>query len=286
MPQLSIIIPTYNRPDYLRATVEQVLEQNFTDFELIIIDQSPEPISLPSDSRLHYYHFATRLGAPQAKNEGIARANGEIFVFLDDDIKLSSKDFLAEHSVCYTDPIVGGVAGRVLDQVVRPNTRSTQSIITWGGRTVENLTGTKACTIGSARGANMSLRAEVFRRVGGFDPGYTGNALLEELDMTTRVRAAGWRLVFTPKAELVHFSAPHGGVRSNPQSQEYFRFRNTAYYVAKHRGLIGLLPFALTFSIIAARRAWQWRAWGEWLVLMQAAYEGSIAGAHISRRDD
>jgi glycosyltransferase involved in cell wall biosynthesis len=41
MSQLSIIIPTYNRSDYLRATVEQLLEQSFTDFELISSLTSP-----------------------------------------------------------------------------------------------------------------------------------------------------------------------------------------------------------------------------------------------------
>jgi GT2 family glycosyltransferase len=203
--------------------------------------------------------------------------------FWDDDISPSSRDFLAEHLACYTNPIVGGVAGRVLDRVVQPNARSTQCIISWGGRTIENLTGKTACTIRSARGANMSFRAEMFRRVGRFDPGYTGNALLEESDMATRVRAAGWRLVFNPNAELVHFSAGYGGQRSYPQAQEYFRFRNTGYYVAKHRGLIGLLPFALTFSMIAAKRAWQWRTWDKWWALMQAGWEGSIAGSNVSR---
>ena len=127
----------------------------------------------------------------------------------------------------------------------------------------------------------MSFRAEVFREIGGFDPGYNGTAFLEETDFATRMRAAGWSLMFSPRASLVHFSAPRGGVRAEPQTTEHWRFRNTGYYVAKHRGLVGLLPVIPTFGAIALNRAWKWRNPGVLLSLSRAMLEGIRAGLKL-----
>jgi GT2 family glycosyltransferase len=279
--RLSIIIPTYNRADFLCATVGQLLRQDFTEFELIIIDQTPDPPPLQhSDPRIRYYRVPVP-GAPTAKNEGVLRARGEIILFLDDDVSIQQPDFLDAHLVCYGNPKVGGVGGRVIDEVNVPNTRRTRDTVTWTGRILHNLTGEFSCALESARGANMSFRAEVFREIGGFDPGYSGTAFLEETDFATRMRAAGWSLMFSPRASLVHFSAPRGGVRTDPQTTEHSRFRNTGYYVAKHRGLVGLLPVIPTFGAIALNRAWKWRNPGVLLSLARAMRDGIGAGLKL-----
>jgi GT2 family glycosyltransferase len=114
-----------------------------------------------------------------------------------------------------------------------------------------------------------------FKEVGGFDRRYTGTALLEETDLASRVTAAGWTLVFEPRAELLHLSAPTGGVRvGDAQQTEWFRFRSTAYYIAKNRGGLELLPFAATFGMIAGSRALRWWSPGALLALARAAREG------------
>jgi GT2 family glycosyltransferase len=287
-PQLSVIIPTLNRCGYLWSTVQQILRQDFADFEICVLDQSTSEEAAAAsarslgectDRRLRYFRRQVK-GVPNARNEGIALARGQIALFLDDDVILMTPDFLAAHVACYNDPGVGGVCGRVVERQITPNTRRTVSYITWGGRTVENLTGTRPCTIRSVKGANMSFRTCVFRQIGGFDRRYTGTALLEEADMASRVMAAGWTLMFEPGAELLHLSAPSGGVRvGSAEATEWFRFRSTAYYVAKHRGYLGLMPFCATFGAIAALRALQWRIPSTLLTLGRAAREGVAAAA-------
>jgi GT2 family glycosyltransferase len=278
-PRLSIIIPTRNRPHHLRAVVNQLLnEQCFTDFELIIIDQTSDtPPVQYNDPRVHY-HRVPLIGPLAGMNEGVVRTCGEIILFLNDDVYIPKRDFLAAHLACYLNPEVGGVGGRIIDRVLKPNTRRIQCKVSWTGRTVENLTGHKCCKLHSVKGTNMSFRAIVFWQVGLFDTGYTGTTLLGETDLATRVRAAGWNLIFAPKAELVHLAASSGGVRCDKLAWEYSRFRNTGYYVAKHRGFLGLLPFGLMFSAIAAKRAWQWREIGALPKLWRAMGEGVLAG--------
>jgi GT2 family glycosyltransferase len=208
-------------------------------------------------------------------------ARAETLLFLDDDVILLSSDFLGAHVTCYDNPSVGGVGGRVVERLIVPNARRTVSYITWGGRTVENLTGSQPCTLRSVKGANMSFRACVFRQIGGFDRQYKGNALLEEADVSSRVVAAGWTLLFEPRAELVHLSASSGGQRGigGAETSDWFRFRNTAYYVAKHRGYLGLPPFFATFAAIAGSRALRLRATAPLLTLARAVGEGIAAAA-------
>lgn len=268
MPELSIIIPTLNRGRLFHDTVRQVLRQSFGDYELWLVDQSdPEQrarnealVHEVADARVRYIHLPVK-GLPNARNEGLARCVGRIVLFLDDDVILLDDGFLGVHMAGYADPAVGGVTGRIVERTVRPNARDTSAHISPGGRTITNMWGTERRFLASLKGANMSYRMDAVRQVGGFDRRYTGTALLEDTDFSYRVAAAGWKLLFDPEAELVHLSAPAGGVRvEDALRAEYWRFRSTAYFVMKHRGAAHLPVFAGTFGAIALARALRWRS--------------------------
>jgi len=246
--------------------VRQVVASSYVDFELIIVDQSdPEQraanealVKELNDERIVYMHLVQK-GLPNARNEGMAVARGEIWLFLDDDV-IFIGDVLGAHVACYSDSSVGGVTGRIVERTVRPNVDETKNEITPGGRVLTNLWGADSCEIQTLKGANMSYRASAARSVKGFDRQYTGTALLEDTDYSERVRRAGWRLIFEPKAELVHLSALHGGVRvEDALRTEYWRFRNCCYFILKYRGLNHLPLFLATYSSIAAKRAVEWR---------------------------
>lgn len=282
MPKLSVLIPTLNRGKLLHDTVRQVLAQQFHDLELWVVDQSDPgqraaneaACAALADPRLKYVHLAVR-GLPNARNEAIARASGEVLLFLDDDVILLHPDFLDAHVAAYADPGVGGVTGRIVERSVRPNAGTTASHISPGGRTMTNLWGTERMELPSLKGANMSYRRAAVDQVGGFDRNYIGTALLEDTDYSHRVRIAGWKLLFEPRAELVHLSALTGGVRvEDALRAERWRFRSTGYYVRKHRGFGGLAPFAATFGAIALARAARWRSLRAIPDLLSSAAEG------------
>ena len=58
-------------------------------------------------------------------------------------------------------------------------------------------------------GANMSIRSQVLLDLGGIRDYYPGTCLREESDMFLRVRAAGHRIVYTPRAVVTHVAAPY-----------------------------------------------------------------------------
>ncbi len=282
MPRLSIIIPTLNRGKLLHDTVNQLLCQAHRDFELWVIDQSDPGQRAENeaffrqclDSRLHVLFLSVK-GLPNARNEGLARISGEVVLFLDDDVILLGPEFLTAHLAPYEDPTVGGVVGRIVERSVRPNAPDTASHLSWGGRTITNLWGTQARDLPTLKGANMSYRMAAVRQVGGFDRRYVGTALLEDSDYSTRVAAAGWRLRFEPAAELVHLSAPSGGVRVEDQLRtECSRFRATAYFMLKHRGSVGFAAFSATYAAIALKRIKEWRQPGAAAALWRAVQDG------------
>ena len=90
MPKVSVIIPTYNRSEYLRKSIESVLKQTYQDYELLIIDDcstdnTPDVVKEFSDSRVLYFKNLSNEGIAAVRNRGINNSKGEYIAFLDDD---------------------------------------------------------------------------------------------------------------------------------------------------------------------------------------------------------
>lgn len=97
VPRVSVILPTYNRAQYLPQAVNSVLRQSFDDLELIVVDDASDDdtksiIERISDRRLRYIRHERNRGGSAARNTGIAAAHGMYVAFQDsDDIWLSDK---------------------------------------------------------------------------------------------------------------------------------------------------------------------------------------------------
>lgn len=96
MPKVSVITPTYNRPDLLRGMIKSVLDQTFKDFELVIIDDCPEYPSIKviqefTDSRIKYLQNEKRIGAAASRTRAILNSTGEYISALDDDDRWDSR---------------------------------------------------------------------------------------------------------------------------------------------------------------------------------------------------
>lgn len=89
-PLVSIIIPTYNRADYLKIAIDSVLAQTYKNFELLILDNhssdhTPEIISSYSDARIKSVRHLANIGGIANWIYGMHWAEGEFFSVLGDD---------------------------------------------------------------------------------------------------------------------------------------------------------------------------------------------------------
>jgi glycosyltransferase involved in cell wall biosynthesis len=117
IPQVSVIIPTYNRAWCLREAVDSVLAQEFKDFDLIVVDDgssdhTPRLLQEYGDS-IQVLRRRNR-GVSAARNAGVCAARGDLIAFLDSDDawlpgKLSRQvEFFKQHPeilICQTEEI-------------------------------------------------------------------------------------------------------------------------------------------------------------------------------------
>lgn len=95
-PQISIIVPVYNAQKYLSQCIDSILAQNFTDFEVLLIDDGSKDQSnlicnqyAQKDKRIKVFHKQNG-GVSSARNLGIDKARGKFIVFIDSDDYIDS----------------------------------------------------------------------------------------------------------------------------------------------------------------------------------------------------
>ncbi|MGL5196664.1 MAG: hormogonium polysaccharide biosynthesis glycosyltransferase HpsN, partial [Chroococcales cyanobacterium] len=228
LPSISVIIPTYNREKVLRETLADVIQQDYPDFEVLVVDQTPthEPEtdaylqSLAESSRIQWLRLDWA-SLPGARNYAVRRSSGAIILFLDDDVQLPP-GFLHAHARNYLDqPEIGAIAGRVFDRMKLADSG--------GGLTIEDLPPeamdpgiawyyidlvhtVKPQQVLSVRGCNMSFRREIFDKYGlHFDERFRGSAVREESDFCLRLRQTGYKIWYEPDAHLIHLGEETGG---------------------------------------------------------------------------
>ncbi len=89
MPKISAIITTFNRAEFFRRAIESVLNQTYSDFELLILDNSSidnteEVVNGFEDERIRYIKHQP-INISQARNLGLKESKGDYIAFLDDD---------------------------------------------------------------------------------------------------------------------------------------------------------------------------------------------------------
>ncbi|MBD2259515.1 hormogonium polysaccharide biosynthesis glycosyltransferase HpsN [Pseudanabaena sp. FACHB-2040] len=225
-PFLSIVIPTYRREGVLRDTLKSVLQQDYPHFEVIVVDQTAD--HEPETQALLNQLVATGkitlftvdwASLPAARNYAIERCQGEIVVFIDDDVDLPH-GFLQAHARNYERPEVGAVAGRVFDRMKLADSdglviedlppQAMDPGIAWYH--IDLVHTVKPQRVLTARGCNMSFRRELFNTFNlRFDERFHGSAVREESDFCLHIRQTGLIIWYDPAAHLVHLGEETGG---------------------------------------------------------------------------
>lgn len=264
LPSLSVVIPTYGREEALRDTLSDVIKQDYPNYEVIVVDQTqthqPETqayldeLATSGKIRLFRVDWAS---LPGARNFAVRRANGEIVLFIDDDVELPA-GFLAAHARNYECSEIGAVAGRVFDRMKLSDFGENLTIEDLPPEAMDpgiawyhiNLVHTvKPQRVLSARGCNMSFRRELFAKYGlHFDERFRGSAVREESDFCLSLRQTGLQIWYDPEAHLVHLGEETGGCHDI--TTRSLQYQLTFYHNHFLMGLKNLTP-AQSFRFFA-----------------------------------
>lgn len=199
----SVIVPVYNRIEEVRDLLQSLAEQTFGDFETILVeDGSTEPCeeiakAFPEANTRYYYK--SNEGRSIARNYGMERARGQYFVFFDSDCVIPPRYFetvdraLSRHCLdCFGGP---DAAHSSFSDVQKAINYSMTSFLTTGGIRGGKVQLEKF----TPRTFNMGFSREVWEKVGGFREMFS-----EDIDMSTRIRNAGFETGLIREAEVWH----------------------------------------------------------------------------------
>lgn len=242
---LTVIIPTYNRPECIRENLTRLAAQQPPPEQIIVVDASADDrtqrVAEEFSGVIYLRNPNGRGNTPHSRNMALLQAKGEILAFLDDDA-FAHPGWGANLRETYADPAVAGVAGRALngqpgeeklgvDQIGRflPDGRLTGNFAADPGRIVE---------VDHMIGCNMSLRASVVAQLGGFRddmrPGPFG--ICEETEICIRARRLRHRFVFNPAVCADHVGARQPGGRRFSPKYSYYHFKNNIVMVLRNYG--------------------------------------------------
>lgn len=227
-PRVSIIVPTKNKPELIRACVTTLLEKTaYSNYELVIVDTGsidPEVFefyqTLSQDERVAILFNQDPFNYSAVNNWAVERCHGEFLVFLNNDTEIIKGDWLAELLIWAQRPEIGVVGAKLLkfDNTIQHAgvivglggfanhifAGLTEGVNTIFGRTewYRNYSAvTAAC---------MMVRREVFEEVGGFDETFVLNG--SDVSLCLEIGRAGYRVIYNPFARLYHLeSATHQG---------------------------------------------------------------------------
>lgn len=201
----SIIVPVFNRPDEVDELLSSLLNQTFTDFEVLIVeDGSQKPcdeVCNKYTDRLDLHYFMKPNSGPgQSRNYGAERAKGEYLLILDSDVVLPKGYLNAIEEELKREPAdaFGGpdAAHESFTDTQKAISYSMTSFFTTGG--IRG--GKKKLDKFYPRSFNMGIRRDVYMELEGFSKMRFG----EDIDFSIRIFKAGKRCRLFPEAWVWH----------------------------------------------------------------------------------
>jgi GT2 family glycosyltransferase len=230
MGKVSILIPTRDRLDLLRACIASIEERtDYEDWEILILDndsREPATISYLEKTPHRVVHVPGEFNFSRIVNRGVEESRGEFVVLLNNDTIVVSVDWLNEMLGMCRMPGVAAVGAKLLF----PDGRIQHAGVTLGvhGLTAHAFEGRRdgyaplevgfyahvPRNVSAVTAACLMARRDVYQEIGGFDEEELAVAW-NDTDFCLRLRSEGHRVVMNPLAELVHLGSASRGEAKN-----------------------------------------------------------------------
>lgn len=238
-PLVTVVLPTRDRADLLAASAWGVLRRtDYPAIELIVVDNgSTDPASLAllaeiaADPRASVLPFPGEFNFAAINNAAARRAAGAVLVLLNNDVELIDPGWLHALVAHAVRPDVGAVGARLLyrdgrlqhgGMVLGPAGRATH-VLHGTPRDAPGYMDQLAVTrdLSAVTAACLAIRAEVWAQVGGMNERLP--VAWNDVDLCQRVRSAGFRVLWTPDAVLLHLEGEtRGEDAADPARQARF----------------------------------------------------------------
>ncbi len=238
-PRVSAVIPTRDRAEILSVTLDGLLgATDYPDIEVVIVDNdSREPATAAlfaryrDDPRVRVVPVPGAFNFSDLSNRGAAAATGAVLLFLNNDIEVLEPGWLAELVRHAVRPEIGAVGAKLLypDRTIQHG----GIVLGIGGVAGHSHLGVAdadpgyfcrmviAHEVSAVTGACLAMRADVFAEVGGFDA-QALKVAFNDVDLCLKIRRAGYRIVWTPFAKLIHHESKSRGAEDTPEKQKRF----------------------------------------------------------------
>lgn len=277
---IAAIIVHFYAPTSLRACVRSLLASTRVPDRIVVIDNGSDPdweagfrrdfpdVMVIRSAR--NVGFAGALPASIAQDAlGTGTSDGALLI-LNQDVELQPT-CLALLEDALKHPDIGAACPVVFDH---------QDRIWATGGAIDALTGrarnivpphppgtTRLADVDYAPGCAMLVRAEAWRRAGGFDPRFF--MYFEDADFAVRVRRLGYRVVCHEAAVCRHEGSSAAGAEYDPL-QSYFRLRNRALFVTKNFGVVSRTMFwSVVLPVLIIRDAYRYARRGRGAAFLQ-----------------
>jgi len=226
MKKISAIVVNWNGKDVLAGCLQSLLDQDYEDFETLVVDNASEDGSQEFVAKefpsVKLIENGKNLGFGPAVNKGFEKAEGDYFIFLNNDLVLRSDCLRQLGALLDSDPTVGAAIPKILyfSTTDKESSKEEARINSYG--VLVNYTGIACPNLidqpdrsdltltESACGGIFMLPREVYEKVGGFDEDLF--LYHEDHDLSWRIRMMGWRLVVTPDSICSHHYSFNKGV--------------------------------------------------------------------------
>lgn len=256
MSKVTIVIPNYNGISFLQGCLETILDQEpgTPAYEVLVVDNGSWDGSLEllkKFPQVEVEALSENTGFCHAVNVGIKRARSPYVILLNNDTKAAPGFVSGLCRAIERDPRIFSVSAKML-MWDRPelldDAGDRYCALGWAyarGKGKSACLYDRATEVFSACGGAAIYRKSVFEEIGFFDEAHF--AYLEDLDIGWRARIHGYRNLYEPSAEVIHYGSASTGSRYN-KKKTLLAASNNVYVVGKNMPILQLLlnlPFLL-----------------------------------------
>ena len=238
-PKISILIPNYEHLEDLRQCLDSIFRRtSYSNYEIVVVENnstSPELFAYYEQVQQERTHVRVvkrdgKFNYSAVNNFGAAFCTGEYLLLLNNDIEVISPDWLQEMLMFCQRGDIGAVGAKLIypDETVQHGGVTLGSGGVAGHRHMyyprddAGYMGQLlyAQDLAAVTGACMMVRRDVWDRVHGLDEQFA--IAFNDVDLCMRIRREGYRVVWTPFAELYHYESKSRGPEDTPEKQARF----------------------------------------------------------------